>query len=241
MLISRDSTTMSPPGPPAGAAGSMSTAGNPEDRPGRLRRATLRYRRMPVIFKLASGLLGAALVATGAYAATNWAVGLAGGSSAEAQSGTVANLTVVAVASPAATNLLFPGGNGDAVATITNPNPFPVTVTALNLPTNVTYATGYTTSALTTTQTGCLAASPSYVIWNYSTGATGSSHTLTTPLTVAASGTLTVTFTNDVSMTASAPSACQTTFFSMPSLTGVTATGGAGTATTSPATDAWTS
>jgi hypothetical protein len=231
---------MSSPGSPADAT-TLTTAPHARTRPGLVRRASRRYHRLPVTFKVASGLVGMGLVATGAYAATNWAIGLTGGSSAEAQSGTVANLTVTAVASPAATNLLFPGGNGDAVATITNPNPFPVTVTALSLPTNTTYATGYTTSALTTTQTGCLAASPSYVIWNYSTGTTGSSHPLTTPLTVAASGTLTVTFTNDVSMTTSAPTACQATFFSMPSLTGVTATGGAGTATTSPATDSWTS
>jgi hypothetical protein len=33
---------------------------------------------------------------------------------------------------------------------------------------------------------------------------------------------------------------CAATFFSMPSLTGVVATGGAGTATTGPATDGWT-
>jgi hypothetical protein len=62
---------------------------------------------------------------------------------------------------------------------------------------------------------------------------------------VAASGQggnpLTVTLTNDASMTAAAPTACENTFFSMPALTGVTASGGAATATTSPATDSWTS
>ncbi len=191
--------------------------------------------------KIVSALAGMALVGGGAYAATNWIVGLTAGSSGEGQSATVQNLTITAVASPAATDQLYPGGNGDVVATITNPNPYPVTITGVDLPTNATYATGYTTSALTTTQTGCLAASPSDVIWNYSTGTSGSAHTLTTPLTVAASGTLTVTFTNDASMTASAPSACENTFFSLPSLTGVVATGGAATATTSPATDSWTS
>jgi hypothetical protein len=186
-----------------------------------------------------------ALVGTIAYAATNWVVGLNGGSSGQAQSAGIANLSISAVASPSATNLLYPGGNGDVVVTITNPNPYPVTITALQLPTNTTYANGYTTSALTTTQTGCVASTPSYVIWNYSTSTSGSSHTLTTPLTVAASGQannpLTVTFTNDATMTTAAPAACANTFFSMPSLTGVTATGGAATATTSPATDSWTS
>ncbi len=190
-------------------------------------------------------IVGALLAGGGAFAVSNWVIGLNGGSSGEGQSASTANLTITAVASPAASNLLYPGGNGDVVVTISNSNPYPVTVTALQLPTNTTYATGYTTSALSTTQPGCLATTPSDVIWNFSTGTSGSSHTLTTPLTVAASGQannpLTVTFTNDASMTAASPAACASTFFSMPSLTGITATGGAATATTSPATDAWTS
>ena len=157
----------------------------------------------------------------------------------------MSNLTIAAVASPAAGNLLFPGGGGDVVVTISNPNPFPVTITAVQLPTNTTYAAGYTTSALSTTQSGCLAATPSDVIWNYSTGSSGSSHALTALLVVGASGNannpLTVTLTNDASMTAAAPSACENTYFSMPSLTGVSATGGGATPTTTPVTDSWTS
>jgi hypothetical protein len=140
---------------------------------------------------------------------------------------------------------MYPGGTGDVVVSISNPNPFPVTITALQLPTNTTYATGYTTSALTATQTGCLASTPSDVVWNFSTATSGSSHTLTTPITVAANGQannpLAVTLTNDASMTAAAPAACANTYFSMPSLTGITASGGAATATSSPATDSWTS
>lgn len=174
-----------------------------------------------------------------------WVVGLSAGSSGEGQSANVSNLTITAVASPAPTNLLYPGGTGDVVVTISNPNPYPVTITAAQLPTSTTYATGYTSSALTTPQSGCLAATPSGVIWNFATTTSGSSHTLQTPLTVGASGQannpLVVTLTNDASMTAAAPAACENSFFSMPSLTGVTATGGAATSTTTPATDAWTS
>jgi hypothetical protein len=195
--------------------------------------------------KVLTASLGVVLAGAGAYAATNWVVGLTGGSSGEGQSATITNLSISAVASPSATNLLYPGGTGDVVVTISNPNPYPVTITAIQLPTSTTYAAGYTTSALTTTQTGCLAATPSDVIWNFSTGTSGSSHTLTTPLTVAASGQannpLAVTLTNDASMTAASPAACANTYFSMPSITGITATGGAGTATISPATDSWTS
>lgn len=195
--------------------------------------------------KVAAAIVGALFAAGSAFAASNWVVGLGAGSSGEAQSATVSNLTIAAVASPAASNVLYPGGNGDVVLTISNPNPYPVTITAVNLPANTSYATGYTTSALSTQQTGCIASSPSDVIWNYSSATSGTSHTLTTALTVAASGQsnnpLTVTLTNDASMTTAAPAACENTYFSMPSLTGVTATGGAATATTSPATDSWTS
>lgn len=195
--------------------------------------------------RLLAAILGSALVAGVAYGVTNWVVGLNGGSSGEGQSANVQNLTISAVASPAAGNLLYPGGNGDVVVSISNPNPFPVTITAVNLPTNTTYATGYTTSALSTTQAGCLASTPSGVTWNFATGTSGSSHTLTTPLTVGASGNannpLLVTMTNDASMASSSPAACENTYFSMPSLTGVGATGGAATAATSPATDSWTS
>jgi hypothetical protein len=191
------------------------------------------------------GVAGAAVAAGVAYGASNWIVGLSGGSSAEGQSATVSNISVTAVASPSASNLLYPGGSGDVVVSISNPNSFPVTITAVNLPTSTTYATGYTSSALTTTQAGCLAATPSGVSWNFATSTSGSSHTLTTPLTVAPTGQannpLLVTFTNAATMASSAPAACQSTYFSMPSFTGVSASGGAATVTTSPATDSWTS
>jgi hypothetical protein len=204
-----------------------------------------RFVKISTRIKVLSAVAGIVLAGAGAYAATNWVVGLSAGSSGQSQSATISNLSITAVSSPSPTNLLYPGGTGDVVVTISNPNPYPVTITAVQLPTNTTYATGYTTSALTTTQTGCLAATPSAVTWNFATGTSGSSHTLTTPLTVGASGQannpLAVTLTNDASMGSTSPSACANTFFSLPALTGVTATGGAATSTTTPATDAWTS
>lgn len=195
--------------------------------------------------KLLAGTFGIVLAGAAAFAATNWTVGLNSGSSGESQSASVSNLTITAVSSPSPTNVLYPGGSGDVVVTISNPNNFPVTITDVQLPTNTTYATGYTTSALTTAQTGCLASTPSGVTWSYSTGTSGSNHTLTTPLTVGASGAannpLVATLTSDASMSSTAPAACENTYFSMPSLVSVTATGGAATSTTSPATDSWTS
>jgi hypothetical protein len=205
------------------------------DKPGQRRRRA----------RVVAAILGVAASGTVAFAVTNWIVGLTSGSSGEGQSGSVVNLTINAVASPSASNLLYPGANGDVVVTISNPNPFPVTISAVDLPTNTTYGTGYTTSALSTPQTGCLASTPSDVIWNYSTTTDDTAHTLTTALVVAANGNannpLTVTFTNDASMTTSAPAACENTYFSMPSFDGLNATAGGGTPTSSPATDGWTS
>ena len=202
-------------------------------------------RRRSRKFYVLAALGGAALAGSAGLAAANWVVNLATGSSGEAQSATVSNISITAVASPGASNLLYPGGTGDVVATITNPNPFPVTLTAVQLPANTVYAVGYSDSGLSTPQTGC-DSTTSDVSWSFATGSSGSSHTLTSALTVAAksggtNGTLVVTFTNDATMASSSPSACENTYFSMPSLVGVSATGGAGTATSSPTTDAWTS
>jgi hypothetical protein len=207
--------------------------------------AEARGRTHAWLLKAASITLGMVLAGVAAAAVTNWVVGLTNNSSAEAQSATISKVTISAVSSPAAGDLLDPGDSGDVVVSISNANPFPVTITAVQLPTNTTYATGYTSNALTTTQAGCLATTPSDVTWNYSTATSGSSHTLTMPLTVAASGKannpLIVTLSDDALMGSSAPLACAGTFFSMPALIGITATGGSGTATTSPATDGWTS
>jgi hypothetical protein len=194
--------------------------------------------------RIASATVGVVLVGTASYAATNWLVGLNAGSSAESKAGTVTNLTITATASPAPGNLLFPGSSGDVVAQISNPNAFPVTITSVNLPTSTTYAAGYSNSGLTTAVTGCDATTGgtgSTVGWAFATGTSGSAHTLTSPLTVGAGGSLTVTFTNDATMGGSSPTACQSAYFSMPSLTGIAASAGQATATTSPATDAWTS
>jgi hypothetical protein len=190
--------------------------------------------------KVVTGIIGAVASGAAAFAASNWVVGINSGSAAEGQSASINNLTVSAVASPAASNLLYPGGAGDVVLKITNPNAFPVTVTAVQLPTTTTYAAGYSDSALTTANAGCTATT-SLVSWAFATATNGTTHTLTAPMTAAANSTLTVTLGNDAAMGASAPATCANSYFSMPSLTGVTATGGAATATTSPATSGWTS
>ena len=127
------------------------------------------------------------------------------------------------------------------MATINNPNMFPVTITAIELPSDTAFADGYTSADLASEQPGCTSSTPSDVTWAYSTSTSGTSHTLTQPLIVAADATLTVTFTDDVAMSTSAPTDCAGTYFLMPSLAGVVATAGGSSPTSSPATDSWTS
>ncbi len=190
--------------------------------------------------KIASATTGAMIIgAAVVLAATNWTVGLTGGNGA-AQSQSVSNVTVSATTTGSFTNQLFPGANGDVSITITNPNGAPVTVTGVSLPANTTYATGYSDQSLSAAQAGCTSAL-SLVSWNYATGTSGTAHTFTTPLVVGANASLTVTLTNDASMASTSPAACENTYFKMPALTAIAATAGAATATTSPATDAWTS
>jgi hypothetical protein len=184
------------------------------------------------------------LMLSGGVAIAAWVVGLNGGSNGQAKAGSVANLTVTAASSPAPGNTLYPGGTGDVVVTISNPNAFPVTITAVNLPTNTTYAAGYSDSGLSSAIAGCTSGT-SAVSYSFGTAVSGTSHTLTTPLIVAASGAannpLVVTLTNAATMGSGSATGCQGAHFSMPSFTGITATAGGGTATTSPATTAWTS
>jgi len=209
-------------------------AGSPTPAP------TARSRRWRRGTKVLAALGGVIVAGGSAYAATNWIVGLSSGSSGSAQSSSVSNLAITAVATPAAGNLLYPGGSGDVVVSVNNPNSFPVTITAVSLPSNTTYAGGYSNSALTTAQTGC-STSTSNVGWSFATSSSGSSHTLASPLIVGSNASLTVTLTNAAAMGTAAPAACESTYFSMPSLTGVTASAGGATATTSPATDSWSS
>lgn len=193
--------------------------------------------------KLIVASLGVVLAGAGVAAATNWVVGVASASSGQARSASNSNLIISAAASPAADELLYPGATGDVVVTIANPNPYPVTITAVQLPSNTTYATGYTTSTLATPEPGCLAATPSTVTWTFATPVSGSTHVLAAPLTVAASGApdnpLAVTLINAATMGASAPLACANAYFSMPSFTGITSTGGSAVSTPTPATDGW--
>lgn len=199
-------------------------------------------RRRSRASRIGAAAIGTILAGAAAYAATNWVIGLTSGSNGEGQSMSITTLEVKAVSAPSPTNKLYPGAAGDVVVTITNNNTFPVTITGVDLPTDTTYAAGYTTAALSTAKTGC-STTTSLVSWNYATATSGSAHTLHKAITVAASSSVKVTLTNDAAMATAAPAACENTFFSMPSLTGISATSAVkgATATVGTVTDYWTS
>jgi hypothetical protein len=190
--------------------------------------------------KIASAAAGAMVIGAAiVLAATNWTVGLTGGNGS-AQSQTVSNVTIAPVTTGTFTNQLYPGSSGDIQVMITNPNSAPVQVTGVTTPSNsTTHAAGYSDQTLTTAHASCTATT-SLVDWAFSSSS-AAAHTLTTALVVPANGSLTVTLTNMATMGSASPSACEATYFKMPALTAIAATAGAGVATTSPATDAWTS
>jgi hypothetical protein len=182
--------------------------------------------------KVAAATVGMVLAGGSAFAVSNWAVGFNASATGEGQSATITPLAITAVAAPSAGNLLYPGASGDVTITINNPNAFPVTVTALTVPAATVYAAGYSNSALTSA-VGTCTSSTSLVGWNWG----ASSHTLSSPVTVAGNnGNLVVTLTNAASMGGLSPATCASSYFQMPAFTAVAASGGAATATTSPAT-----
>ena len=235
---------------------SMGKKGNPEmgtentggERPTLLMRLALRQereraagqRRLSRLLVAATVLVGGAVAASVAAYAYFTATGSGTG---EARATSVSNLTITATGSP--TNKLYPGAAGDVVLQISNPNSFPVTITAVSLPSATTYATGYGAfngGTFSNPISGCTSdtgANPSYVSWNFASNS--NPHTLSSSLTVGATSTLTVTMTNDAFMGTSAPALCAGAYFSIPALAGITATSSTSTATTSPATDSWTS
>lgn len=171
-------------------------------------------------------MLAALLIGSAAMAASDWLVGLATGSSAQAKVSTVSDLTITAVASPTPTHLLAPDVDGDVIAKITNPNDYNVTITGVELPKATVYGTAYSTSSLATPQATCTA-TKSFTDWTYSTSTTASTHTLATPIVVAAHGTskdpIYVKFSTDAYMGTTANTDCQGSYMKMPSLKGIVA------------------
>jgi len=133
---------------------------------------------------------------------------------------------------------IYPGGTGDVVVSIANRNDVAVRVTAVDLPSATTYATGYTTSAQTPPRAGCAAAN-SGVVWTGSASGRGSLRPLATPLVIAAHQTATVTMKDGALMKMFAPAACEATYFAMPELIGIGARTDTGAHIAMPSADSW--
>ena len=136
------------------------------------------------------------------------------------------------------TREIYPGGSGDVVVSITNRNDAAVRVTAVDLPSNMAYATGYTTSAHTTLRAGC-SASTSGVVWTGSQRGWSSLRALATPLVIGAHQSATVTMVHAAQMNVSAPAACEATYFAMPEVIGIGARSDTRAGTSIPAVDSW--
>ncbi len=100
-------------------------------------------------------------------------------------------------ASASTTAQLYPGGSGDVMVTINNPNPFPVTVSSIAK-----------TAAAITSDKGALC--------DASTGVTFTDQNPTTGNVVPKNGELTMTLSNAVSMSNASANECQGAVFSIP-------------------------
>jgi hypothetical protein len=138
-----------------------------------------------------------ALVGVGGTAFAVWTAAGAGSTNAAATTA----LPLTASSATVSSGLLYPGATGDATVVITNPNPFPVTVTSIS---------------------GGTVTSDKGASCNASTGVTLSTQTGAFP--VPANGTQTFTLAGAVSMSNASDNSCQGAVFTIP----VTLTGASG-------------
>ncbi|TYP87894.1 hypothetical protein [Blastococcus xanthinilyticus] len=152
----------------------------------KLRITTKLPRRLVVVALFVVALIG------GGIATAAWLV--SGTGSATTQAATAVNLTVSA-GTPTAT--LYPGASGAVVASVANPNPFPVRVTSASFgAVTVTPLAGRTCTAASLTVSGPV--------------------TLGSPVNLSAnSGATAVTIPNAVTMVSSADNGCQGATYSV--------------------------
>lgn len=117
---------------------------------------------------------------------------------------------------------LYPGGTADVSVTVRNPNPYPIVITGVALPSSAQYAQGFSTPSLLVRRSGC-GSVDSRVVWQYALVAHVTEHRLAHPLRIAPGADRRVILVDAASMSRSAPAMCEGAFFVMPSLQGVTA------------------
>ena len=152
-------------------------------------RSVVKRRRAVALLASAVALSAAGLV----FAA--WLA--SGGGSGYAQAGTAQALSTVSV-SAATGDALYPGGTGDVVIKISNPNPYPVSITSVSLDGAASAITADAGHAACTT--------------------TGVSFTDQTGLSIAvpANGDATATLTDAVAMSNASLNGCQGATFTIP-------------------------
>jgi hypothetical protein len=143
--------------------------------------------------RLGLALAAVAVLLTAALTLGSWAVGSSAGNG-YSKAVTAQNVTL-SDASASTTAQLYPGGTGSLWVKVTNPNPFSVTITAVNGAGTITSDKG----------TAC----------NASTGVT---YTNTTGLSQAVAGGATVTFSlaGKVAMSNASDNSCQGALFTVP-------------------------
>jgi hypothetical protein len=152
--------------------------------------------RAPVVTTVAVG----ALVAGAGVAVAAWSA--SGSGTAGAKATTFQALTVSAGTTSAQ---LYPGGTGDVVLSVTNPNPFPVKITQVAQDTSAGKYVSSDQGASCTDANG-----------THPTGVTLTTTTGSPIATVAAGATGTVTLTGKAAMSNSSDTLCQGATFSIP-------------------------
>jgi hypothetical protein len=166
-----------------------------QDTPHRDRRSLMKERKIARRVTVGTLFVGVALAASVAFAA--WTA--SGSGSGYAKAKTAQALTTVDV-SASTTAQLYPGGTGDVIVKITNPNPYAVTVTGLAGAGTITSDKG----AMCDAATGVTYTAPS-----------------SPSLAVAAGASTQFTLTGAVAMSNSSANACQGAVFTIPvTLTG---------------------
>jgi hypothetical protein len=143
--------------------------------------------------RLALALSAVAILATAALTLGSWAVGSSAGNG-YSKAITAQNVTL-SDASASTTAQLYPGGTGDLVVKVTNPNSFAVTVTAVNGAGTITSDKG----AACNTATG--------VTFTNTTGLSQS---------VGAGATVTFSVAGKVAMSNASDNSCQGAIFTVP-------------------------
>lgn len=173
-----------------------------------------KFTNMKLRYKIGAGIATGATVLGMGVAYAQWTASGTGVGTAKA--GSAQGVTAATATYSVTTGLLYPGGAGDLLVTLSNPNPYPVTVTQIAQDTSAGKFVSSDKPAGTNNATACTddpASTPSHP-----TGVSFSQQT--TSISLAAHGNsgdhATVTLSGSVSMSGSSDNNCQGATFTIP-------------------------